>query len=162
MCGSTLIPQHFHHPQNKPCTHWQSLVFPLSERGLATTNYFLSLRICLFWTFHLRITIYGLVWLVSLAQRCVKSSFMLQHVSLLCSFFIVKQLIIWMYIFLICSADKWVVSTFQPVWTMLFVYRFSFLLGLYLGMELFDPIGEGNGNPLQYSCLENPMDGGAW
>ena len=24
-----------------------------------------------------------------------------------------------------------------------------------------DP-GEGNGNPLQYSCLENAMDGGAW
>ena len=23
-------------------------------------------------------------------------------------------------------------------------------------------IGEGNGNPLQYSCLENPMDRGAW
>ena len=23
-------------------------------------------------------------------------------------------------------------------------------------------MGEGNGNPLQYSCLENPMDGGAW
>ena len=22
--------------------------------------------------------------------------------------------------------------------------------------------GEGNGNPLQYSCLENPMVGGAW
>ena len=22
--------------------------------------------------------------------------------------------------------------------------------------------GEGNGNLLQYSCLENPMDGGAW
>ena len=22
--------------------------------------------------------------------------------------------------------------------------------------------GERNGNPLQYSCLENPMDGGAW
>jgi len=22
--------------------------------------------------------------------------------------------------------------------------------------------GEGNGNPLQYSCLVNPMDGGAW
>ena len=32
---------------------------------------------------------------------------------------------------------------------------------------LFDPsieclIGEGNGTPLQCSCLENPMDGGAW
>ena len=23
-------------------------------------------------------------------------------------------------------------------------------------------IGEGNGTPLQYSCLEDPMDGGAW
>ena len=23
-------------------------------------------------------------------------------------------------------------------------------------------IGEGNGTPLQYSCLENPMDGAAW
>ena len=22
--------------------------------------------------------------------------------------------------------------------------------------------GEGNGNPLQYPCLENPMDGGTW
>ena len=22
--------------------------------------------------------------------------------------------------------------------------------------------GEGNGNPLQYSCLENPMDAGTW
>ena len=22
--------------------------------------------------------------------------------------------------------------------------------------------GKGNGTPLQYSCLENPMDGGAW
>ena len=22
--------------------------------------------------------------------------------------------------------------------------------------------GEGNGNPFQYSCLENPMDGGVW
>ena len=33
-------------------------------------------------------------------------------------------------------------------------------LGLIPGQE--DLLGEGNGNPLQYSCLENPMDGGAW
>ena len=25
-----------------------------------------------------------------------------------------------------------------------------------------DSKGEGNDTPLQYSCLENPMDGGAW
>ena len=29
-------------------------------------------------------------------------------------------------------------------------------------MTNLDSIGEGNGNPLQYSCLENPMDRGAW
>ena len=23
-------------------------------------------------------------------------------------------------------------------------------------------VGEGNGTPLKYFCLENPMDGGAW
>ena len=28
--------------------------------------------------------------------------------------------------------------------------------------ELGRSPGEGNGNPLQYSCLEIPMDGGAW
>ena len=26
----------------------------------------------------------------------------------------------------------------------------------------YPSIGEGNGNPLQSSCLENPRDGGAW
>ena len=30
----------------------------------------------------------------------------------------------------------------------------------YLGVKGL--CGEGNGTPLQYSCLENPMDGGAW
>ena len=29
----------------------------------------------------------------------------------------------------------------------------------FISLEI---IGEGNGNPLQYSCLENAMDGGAW
>ena len=29
-------------------------------------------------------------------------------------------------------------------------------------LDLEDPLGERNGNPLQYSCLGNPMDRGAW
>ena len=33
-------------------------------------------------------------------------------------------------------------------------------LGLIPGSGRYP--GEGNGNPLQYSCLENPMDRGAW
>ena len=28
--------------------------------------------------------------------------------------------------------------------------------------ELGRSPGEGNSNPLQYSCVENPIDGGAW
>ena len=36
----------------------------------------------------------------------------------------------------------------QPVISSLSVLHFS--------------IGEGNGHPLQYSCLANPMDGGGW
>ena len=42
---------------------------------------------------------------------------------------------------------------------------FPFLWVIYGGLELLGHIvtlGEGNGNPLQYSCLENPMGGGAW
>ena len=33
--------------------------------------------------------------------------------------------------------------------------------GLVLSVAYKSP-GEGNGNPLQYSCLENPMERGAW
>ena len=34
---------------------------------------------------------------------------------------------------------------------------------IFLSFSLSGPVnGEGNGTPLQYSCLENPMDGGAW
>jgi len=33
---------------------------------------------------------------------------------------------------------------------------------ILLNMKKNEIIGEGNGTPLQYSCLENPMDRGAW
>ena len=36
------------------------------------------------------------------------------------------------------------------------------LLGHHYTQSLEHISGEGNGTPLQYSCLENPMDGGAW
>ena len=50
--------------------------------------------------------------------------------------------------------------------------RLLILLLAFLFYPVFHPaqrftwctlhVGEGNGTPLQYSCLENPMDGGAW
>ena len=33
---------------------------------------------------------------------------------------------------------------------------------VYYVSHVYCDIGEGNGNPLQYSCLENPRDRGAW
>ena len=39
---------------------------------------------------------------------------------------------------------------------------FFFFSDVYLGMELVGHIGEGNGNPLQYSRLGNPMDRATW
>ena len=53
---------------------------------------------------------------------------------------------------------------------LVFVYKkknstsfFFFFSAFFLSVEfLFSWVGEGNGIPLQYSCLENPMDGGAW
>ena len=39
------------------------------------------------------------------------------------------------------------------------VHHREAILGLIYGKR---DLGEGNGNPLQYSCLENTMDGGAW
>ena len=49
---------------------------------------------------------------------------------------------------------------------MLFVSIFGLenqVVYFFLNIVLFSSeLGEGNGTPLQYSCLENPMDGGAW
>ena len=36
------------------------------------------------------------------------------------------------------------------------------LCGLEPKWDFVVRLGEGNGTPLQYSCLENPVDGGAW
>ena len=37
------------------------------------------------------------------------------------------------------------------------IWHYAFFI-----VQLSHPFGEGNGNPLQCSCLENPRDGGAW
>ena len=47
--------------------------------------------------------------------------------------------------------EQWYVLVSKVLW-------FSCLICLVL-ISLY---GEGNGNPLQYFCLENPMDRGAW
>ena len=79
-------------------------------------------------------------------------------------------------LFIYCI-DIWIVSSFGallfglfPVLVLycfagnihvqVFVWAYAFIfLCKYLGVEW---LGEGDGTPLQYSCLENPMDGGAY
>ena len=39
---------------------------------------------------------------------------------------------------------------------------FQMRLSVYLFTGVYYEFGEGNGTPLQYPCLENPVDGGAW
>ena len=50
----------------------------------------------------------------------------------------------------------------QKGWEILFLCWFIMLFFLYLYHDHNLSQLEGNGTPLQYSCLENPMDGGAW
>ena len=71
------------------------------------------------------------------------------------------------------SAYMHMFSSAQPVYLLLGAFNpFTFKVII----DMYDPItivlivlglsgrsrGEGNGNPLQHSCLENPMDGEAW
>ena len=42
------------------------------------------------------------------------------------------------------------------------VLKTPILLDLLIDILYSIFLGEGNGTPLQYSCLGNPMDGGAW
>ena len=46
----------------------------------------------------------------------------------------------------------------NPVFWEIFEKRLKFVLFSHVVVD----VREGNGTPLQYSCLENPMDGGAW
>ena len=62
---------------------------------------------------------------------------------------------------------KWKIGrNYTSYWASLVAQRLKHLPAMWetwvrsLGQE--DSPGEGNGNPLQYSCLENPMDRGAW
>ena len=54
-------------------------------------------------------------------------------------------------------------STVDPVHALHFYECHTILSENHLFLRLLSsPCGESNGTPLQYSCLENPMDGGAW
>ena len=67
------------------------------------------------------------------------------------------------------SATPGTPSTEQTFWWSVTLHNANDLISalrcissLWNWSLVFFSFGEGNGTPLQYSCLENPMDGGAW
>ena len=67
-------------------------------------------------------------------------------------------------------SENWIEKLFKSLGSRLSGIRFGtvskFILNTSLSLHDLSSFilifGEGNGNPLQYSCLENPMGGGAW
>ena len=47
------------------------------------------------------------------------------------------------------------------IWESILKHRRKHILEVFMAISICLN-GEGNGNPLQYSCLGNPMDRGAW
>ena len=59
-----------------------------------------------------------------------------------------------MYISYVSGVGRWILYT-RATWE-----ASEMRLHIYVDIDI--DVGEGNGTPRQYSCLENPMDGGAW
>ena len=70
----------------------------------------------------------------------------------------------------------WIFISFEPIGKLIFIFQWPICMSVlwshldfpcgsddkvsaYNAGDLGSIPGEGNGNPLQYSCLENPMDG---
>ena len=76
------------------------------------------------------------------------------HVSILCKHTCVLLCFL-MCVYLMCIHTYMCLSMFNPL--LEFRWKKTVCFGKSKHLS-----GEGNGTPLQYSCLENPMDGGAW
>ena len=70
----------------------------------------------------------------------------------------------------LCKRKRWPGGAEQWIGCCISKYKRTFVDGTWAevggdgGQPTWSPLifGEGNGNPLQCSCLENPKDGGAW
>ena len=59
------------------------------------------------------------------------------------------------------KSTGWTVRRLILIFTLWLTIRLAMSQSLHFSRPQF-PHGEGSGTPLQYSCLENPMDGRAW
>ena len=121
-----------------------------------------------------------IVCMITIANICLKCFLCPRHCFLILSYITINYLILPFYVILFNSHNS-------PMWFNILslapLYRwgnwdlerprfretkFGYWFSLYLTLVLFTitvcywGFREGDGTPLQYSCLENPMDGGAW
>ena len=60
------------------------------------------------------------------------------------------------------NEQKKLLSAYQGIITLIALHVFFSKQSICFCFNLPGSFGEGNGKPLQYSCLENLLDGGAW
>ena len=97
------------------------------------------------------------------------SVFLRYNFGRLCIYYLTYNLL-----FRSCYSDYWNLHVLSSVWLFATVWTVAWQAPLSIGSSkqeywsasLFPPLGnllgEGNGTPLQHSCLKSPMDGGAW
>lgn len=133
ICTNTTNPEYFHHPQNKPYIHWQSLaIVSYSQPLTITTLLFVSVdlpiltfyasRIIQYAGFYDWVLLLGIVFSMSIhVTWCISTSFL---------FLLLKNNPLYGYT-TSCLAthqlrDIWIVS-FQALWIMLlFIYKFLY------------------------------------
>ena len=115
--------------QRRPGTHWQPLPNFSPSSLWWTLNPFLSLWICLLWTFHTNGMVQHAAFCVRLLLLNIMFSRFLHIVSCIStSLLLMTDSIVWIFhIFIYQLMNKWIVSSFGLLWIMViwnFVYTF--------------------------------------
>ena len=62
---------------------------------------------------------------------------------------------------LCCTVGPYQLCIYNYIYSIhIYIYIYTYIYNCFIYSSVY--VGESNGTPLQYSCLENPMDRGAW
>ena len=107
---------------------------------------------CICWDDHMVLFFNLLIWYITLVDLCILRNPCLPGINPTWSWCMIHLMCCWIQLVSILLIFLHLCSSV--------ILTCSFLFLWYVFLVLVS--GEGDGTPLQYSCLENPMDGGAW